>query len=257
MNIIEVQAKTLYTRTKIPGADWAVNPYTGCSFACPYCYAKFMCRFRPHGSWGTWVEAKTNAPQLANKQVDGTVLMSTICDPYQPVEAKLKITRRILESMPKDNSLEILTKSPLVTRDIDILKQFDDVKVGLTVNDLPRFLEPGTPSKLLRIQALKKLNDAGISTYAFISPVIPEVFDVINIVDETEDFVDFYMIELLNTKGAGKDFLDSVKSRYPDALGILKNKRSRDIFVESLRAQLGDRSYRLFSNSKNEIIYRA
>lgn len=227
-----IRVKSIYTRSGIPGVEWAVNPYVGCTFGCPYCYAKFMCRFHG-GTWGNFVKAKSNAPVLADKSVEGTVLLSSACDPYQPAEQEAQLTRQILQNMPKSNRVEILTKSPLVTRDIDVFRRFDDIRVGVTINGLPRELEPHSPPRLLRLQALHRLHEAGIPTYAFISPVIPTAYDVAEVVEET-DFVDFHFIELLNSRAAGPRFLEQVRSRYPDALDVLKDEEKRRRFMQSL-----------------------
>lgn len=105
VEVLKRKAKSLYTRSKIPGVNWTVNQYVGCAFSCRYCYAKFLCRWRDHGEWGSWVEVKTNAQELARKRVRGSVVMSTVSDPYQPIEAKLKLTRRVLRCMDKRKEL--------------------------------------------------------------------------------------------------------------------------------------------------------
>ncbi|MBP1911116.1 DNA repair photolyase [Thermococcus stetteri] len=113
----------------------------------------------------SWVEIKVNTPELARKRVEGSVVMSTVSDPYQPIEAELKLTRRVLQYMDKRNELSILTKSPLVTRDIDLFKLFDRIEVGLTINGFAgrekRLFEPLTPVQKARINALKELKEAG------------------------------------------------------------------------------------------------
>lgn len=149
VKVIKRSAKSLYTRSRIPGVSWSVNQYVGCAFACGYCYAKFIAKWKDYGKWGSWVEAKINAPELARKHVSGSVVMSTVSDPYQPIEAELKLTRRVLRYMDKRNELSILTKSPLVTRDIDIFREFRKIEVGLTINGFTgrekRLFEPLTP----------------------------------------------------------------------------------------------------------------
>ena len=135
--LIKVKAKEIFTKTKLPGSDWVINQYVGCEHACLYCYAKFISRWRPanYGKWGTWVEAKMNAPELVKgRYVKGWVYMSSISDPYQPVEKELKLTRRILENLDKRTKLSIQTKSDLVLRDLDLFKKFKTIEVGLTIN---------------------------------------------------------------------------------------------------------------------------
>ena len=240
VKLIEVRCKNAFVRSRLPGADWVVNQYVGCGFGCPYCYAKFMCRFRSHGVWGTWVEAKINAHELVMKKVPGEVLMSSVSDPYQPVETKMQLTRRVLENMDKSNRLTILTKSPLVLRDVDVLKEFNHVEVGLTINGFSgadRIFEPRTPSHRSRVAALKRLHEEGIKNYAFISPIIPGVVDVERLVSETQDFVDYYWMEMLNIRAAGAYFRRLVKDRHPEALELFVGDKLGS-FVKEVRKSI-------------------
>ncbi len=176
-------AKSVLTRSQIPGVDYCVNPYTGCMHACRYCYADFMKRFTGHKEkWGSFVDAKVNAPGVLAKELkkkrEGNVMISSVTDPYQPAEKRYRITRGCLEVLiPSRFSVQILTKSPLVLRDLDLLRKFDDIAVGITVttddDGVRKVFEPGAPPIEERIEALKKLRAAGVSTYAFVGPVLP------------------------------------------------------------------------------------
>jgi len=183
-------AKSALVKCHIPGIDYVINPYIGCRFACIYCYASFMGRFngKKVGDWGEYVFPKTNIKEvlkkdirtLKNKGRDLEILMSTVTDPYQGVEAKYKLTRACLETLREygfEGIMAILTKSDLVLRDVDILKQFKRSVVGVTVtstNDsISRYFEKYAPPAKIRIQTLKTLNAEGISTYAFIGPLLP------------------------------------------------------------------------------------
>ena len=138
VKVIKVKAKEIFTKTKLPGADYVINQYVGCEHQCLYCYAKFIGKWRPkdYGKWGKWVEAKMNAPELVNRKgIEGSVFMSSISDPYQPIEKKLKLTRQILENLDKNADLSILTKSDLVIRDIDLFREFKNISIGLTINN--------------------------------------------------------------------------------------------------------------------------
>ena len=116
--------------------------------------------------------------------------MSSICDAYQPVEKDLKLTRKILENLDKNVKLSILTKSDLVLRDIDIFKQFKDIEIGLTINSFigktKKLFEPSSIENNDRIKALEKLSEQGIKTYAFISPIIPGLINLQDIVNKTK-----------------------------------------------------------------------
>ncbi len=241
VRVIKRRARTLYTRSRIPGVDWSVNQYVGCSFACPYCYAKNVVR-ENEAEWGSWVIVKVNAPELARKRVSGRVVMSTVSDPYQPIEAELKLTRSVLRFMDKRNELSILTKSPLVTRDIDLFRLFDSIEVGLTVNSFEgrekALLEPLTPVMKARINALQELHDAGLRTYAFVSPIIPGVTDVSAIVEETKDFVDHYFFEVLNLRKAGGAFESTLRENFPESHRTLTRAEFFKAFVNNLVAEI-------------------
>jgi DNA repair photolyase len=112
--IIRIKAKRAFTPTKIPGADYVINQYVGCQNACRYCYAKFMGRFYPYGEWGRWVVVKENLPELVRRErIKGTVYMSSVSDPYQPIEKELLLTRRILQNMDKRTKFPLQPKGYL------------------------------------------------------------------------------------------------------------------------------------------------
>ena len=135
--IKEITAKSILSKSQV--SDYALNPYVGCSHACVYCYAKFMKRFTGHReAWGEFVDVKIYAPELLAREVTkkkaGRVWISGVCDPYQPLERKYKLTRRCLEVLVEHGwPITIQTKSLLVLRDIDILKKAADVEVGFTI----------------------------------------------------------------------------------------------------------------------------
>jgi len=187
-----IQAKSIFTKSGLPGADWVINPYNGCLFGCMYCYAAQIARWKhPSEKWGTYLDVKINAPELLKKELVnlekrlktkdfGSVLFSSVTDPYVGMEAKYQITRKCLEVLADfgyEGSIGIQTKSPLVTKDIDILKKLKKVAVGFTVTTLDdavsRFLEVKAPSVSSRIDALRELHINGVSTYAFVGPILP------------------------------------------------------------------------------------
>ena len=242
VRIVKRRARELYIKSRIPGVDYAVNQYAGCQFGCRYCYAKFLCRWKDYGPWGSWVEVKENAPELARKHVKGTVLMSTVSDPYQPLEAEMKHTRRVLRFMDKRNRLSILTKSPLVARDADILREFRDAEVGLTLNTFSgkekRLFEPLTPVQRARVNALKELHEAGLRTYAFISPIIPGITDVEAVVEETKGLAERYFFEVLNLMASGREFQRILRENYPESYEILTDEEKFGRFIEGLKEEI-------------------
>jgi DNA repair photolyase len=239
MKIIEREAKTIYTKTSLSGLEYTINQYVGCGHKCVYCYASYMSKWKEYGQWGTWIEVKTNAPELAREKVNGEVSMSSVSDPYQPLEKKIKLTRRVLENMNKNTELSILSKSDLVLRDIDIIKKFKNISVGLTVNCFPekvrKILEPHASSNERRIKALKKLNSEGIRTFCFISPVIPKLTEVRQVLTRTRGAVNYYIIEILNTRLGGKNLKKILQDKFPESYAYLKNRDKMEKFVELLK----------------------
>jgi len=237
--IIKVRARKAFTPTKIPGAAYVINQYIGCQHACLYCYAKFMCRWYKYGKWGSWVVVKENVAKIVkNQSVKEKVYMSSVSDPYQAVEKELKLTRRVLESMNKKTRLLILTKSNLILRDIDVFREFKDIEVGLTVNGfdgkLKKEIEPFSPSNERRIEALKALKENGIKTYAFISPIIPNLVDIGELIKETKDFVNFYWFEFLNLKASGKEFKKWLRENYAESYDLISDKTKAEKYVKEV-----------------------
>jgi DNA repair photolyase len=186
MIVREVQAKAILSNSKV--FDYALNPYTGCEHACSYCYARFMKRFTGHNEpWGEFVDAKMNAPDLLaveiGKKKRGTVWISGVCDPYQPLEVHYELTRRCLEILVRNQwTVRVQTRSPLVLRDVDILREAQDLEVGLTVttadDEIRRLFEPRAPAIAVRVSALDELHKAGITTFAMIAPMLPGAEDL-------------------------------------------------------------------------------
>lgn len=211
VKIREVKAKSIITRSNLPGTDYVINPYTGCVHSCIYCYARFMKKFTGHREpWGRFADVKINAanliPEKTSRYEGKSIYMSSVTDPYNPLERKYKLTRRILERLILlQPYLGIQTKSDLVLRDIDILTRFRNCEVGLTITTMDdgirREIEPHTSSVQKRITALKQLKDAGIKTYVFIGPILPSVTEWKEIIRSTKSFTDLYMFENLNIVG--------------------------------------------------------
>lgn len=230
--IQEKTVKSVLSKSGIPGIDYCINPYVGCSHGCRYCYATFMKRYTGHTEeWGSFVDVKINAPEILKKQMKraarGTIIISSVTDAYQPIEAKYKLTRQCLEALlPYQFPIDILTKSPLVLRDMDLIKQFKDREVGITIptdNEAIRnIFEPHAPSIDMRIQALKALHDNGIKTYAFIAPILP--MNPETLLERIRPYADSILIDRMNytsktlsiykrtnlVRWLDKDFVDTI-----------------------------------------------
>jgi DNA repair photolyase len=206
MEIRPCVCKSALSASTLPGLSYSLNPYRGCQHNCAYCYAPCVLRI-PREQWATLVEVRTNIPavlaQELRKKKPGVVGISTVTDPYQPLERTYGLTRSCLEQLVSTAfPAHIQTKSGLVTRDIDLLSQFKDAQVMMSIGTLDererRLLEPGASSIPERLAALKKLGDAGVNISVFFGPVyptltiedIPEILDIFQASGVSELWID-------------------------------------------------------------------
>jgi DNA repair photolyase len=209
--IKEIRASSIITKSNLPATDYVINPYVGCLHSCIYCYAVFMKRFTNHyEKWGTFIDVKINGPELVPKNTEKYknkfILLSSVTDAYLPLEKKYQLTRKILHNLiPLEPKLGIQTKSNLVLRDLDLLKQFKDCEVGFTITTLDdnirKKIEPLASSISQRISALEKLHSEKINTYVFIGPIMPFLTDWKKIILNTKHCVNTFMFENLNVNG--------------------------------------------------------
>lgn len=226
MKISNIKAKSILVKSNLPASDYVANPYGGCTHNCLYCYACFMKRFTGHNEeWGTFLDIKEYESLKLPKSLSGkTVLLSSVTDPYNPYELKYHKSREILEMLGHtDAHVEILSKSDLMVRDIDLLKKMPDLSVGISLNTLDdnfrKDMELGAPSVQRRLKALETLHNAGITTYLFISPIFPYITDIRAIVDAVAGNVDRVCFENLNLRGASKqEILRYIEEKYPQYL---------------------------------------
>lgn len=177
----EIQAKAILSKSRI--FDYTLNAYVGCGHNCLYCYARFMKRFTRHPEpWGQFVDVKINAAALLDREIrrkkKKTVWISGVCDAYQPLEKKYKLTGKCLKILVEHGwPVVIQTKSPLVLRDLDILKKGADSEVGFTIttadDKIRRIFEPGAPPIEKRIESLGLLHAKGIRTFVMVAPLLP------------------------------------------------------------------------------------
>src|SRR5512139_2882821 len=181
MIVREIIAKSILSKSAIQ--DYALNAYVGCTHDCSYCYARFMKRFTAHTEpWGSFVDVKVNAPELLALEVvrkkKGRVWVSGVCDAYQPLERRYQVTRRCLAILVDHGwPVTVQTKSPLVLRDLDILRHAPEAEVGFTITTaherIRRIFEPGAPPIARRIEALATLHAAGVATFVMVAPLLP------------------------------------------------------------------------------------
>lgn len=209
MDVTTITTKSALCKSRIPGVEYVLNPYLGCLHGCRYCYARFMSKWsRQHKGepWGSFVEVKVNIPQvlageLRSKRQAGTVLLSSVCDPYQPAEARHKLTRQCLLHLREFGwGIDILTRSPLVTRDADILRGVPNATVGISIatddDAIRKILEPQAPSIPSRLAALRELHRQAIRTWVFVAPMLP--MNPERLAEAIEPHVDFVLVDRLN-----------------------------------------------------------
>ena len=197
VNVEYNPARDILTRATgfMDAYDFTLNPYSGCSFGCTYCYAAFFSHStEKRDSWGLWVTVKENAVNLLLKRRhsldDKLIYMSSVTDPYQPIERKLKLTRQLLVIMAQRHrpKLVVQTRSPDVVRDSDLFARIvangGRVQVNVTVTtddeDIRRIFEPYCPGNRVRLRAARDLCTAGVDTCITMTPLLwvrnPEAF---------------------------------------------------------------------------------
>ncbi len=192
LGVSMVESRSILTAGNgfIAGYKFTLNPYGGCQFGCDYCYAR---SFAPSEAlrdrWGDWVRAKANARALIERAINSksersglrrgdTIYMSSVTDPYQPAERHHGITREVLEALlAVQPRLTIQTRSPIVTRDIDLLQRFDHLRVNVTISTddegVRRRYEAHCPSIARRWQTLEELKSAGVAIGVSLAPLLP------------------------------------------------------------------------------------
>ncbi len=240
------KAKRIITTNDSPdiGFDQSINPYRGCEHGCSYCYARPTHAFMglsPGLDFESRLYAKANAAELLERElanpryVPKIIALGTNTDPYQPIEKQYKITRQILEVLDRaNNPVGIVTKSALVTRDIDILAEMASrglAKVALSVTTLDRQMarkmEPRASTPQKRLEALCKLHEAGIPTVVMVAPIVPAIND-----SEIEKILE-------TAADIGVEEAGYVLLRLPLEV--------RDVFKEWLEAEFPNRAARVFS----------
>ncbi|EGL83388.1 Radical SAM domain protein [Caldalkalibacillus thermarum TA2.A1] len=188
----------------LTGYTHTLNPYAGCAFACTYCYVRRLPVALFHQKeWGTWVDVKENAPHLLEKELRRakqkgkvTIFMSSSTDPYQPLEVQTQLSRSLLEVMAKNKPdfLFVQTRSPLITRDIDLLLELKDrlcvsITIETDLEQVRKTLSPAAPPLAARMKTLARLKQAGLPAQAAISPLLPFSEQFPQLLKEVVDWV--------------------------------------------------------------------
>lgn len=238
--IRDVETKTIMTKSSLPVGGYSVNPYVGCTHGCKYCYASFMKRFTGHTEpWGTFLDVK-HWPEIRDPQKyrGQRVVIGSVTDGYLPQEEQFGNTRRLLEQLRGSGSeILICTKSDLVIRDIDLLKEMGKVTVSWSINTLDEAFRADMDKAVSierRLAAMKQVYDAGIRTVCFISPVFPGITDFEAIFQRAKDQCDLVWLENLNLRGGFKqEILDYIGEKYPHLVPLyhaIYSKKDRSYF---------------------------
>lgn len=198
----EIECKSALNRVQNMGFAWSLNPYRGCVHACAYCYARANHTYlglNAGSDFETKLFVKTNIVERLRRELARPgwtreqVGIGTATDPYQPIEGKYRLTAGIISALADfATPAHIVTKSPLVIRDIDELCRLDEragVRICMTITTLDdkiwRIMEPGTAPPRQRLRALKMLSDAGIPCGIFLAPILPRITDSEDAIRET------------------------------------------------------------------------
>lgn len=178
----------LVIKTGFRGYDMCLNTYVGCQFGCKFCYVRFFVKDKDK-EWGNFVRVRSHVKTKLKKQLEKVagdrLVIGTMCDPYQPIERKERITREalklILAAKNPPRKVGIFTRSPIVLEDLDLIKKLPKARVHMSISPFPadiiRLLEPVGISTDRRIDTIKKLKDAGIRVHVNVAPSLPKLSD--------------------------------------------------------------------------------
>ncbi|NQE54590.1 hypothetical protein C5S29_13455 [ANME-1 cluster archaeon GoMg3.2] len=244
---IEIEAKSVLQKQKYRD-NWfwnryGINPYRGCQFACNYCDAiteKYLVH-EDYKDFSRIIYVKRNAPELLEKEVKkrkpDVVAMSGVTDPYQPAEKKYGLTRKILEVLARHKfPVHIITKSNLVLRDIDLLREIAKqtwCSVSLTIitfnKDLLPYLEPFAPSPERRLKAVEKLNEGGVQAGVDFTPIVPYLLDneenIEDGIKRASEHAKYILIGAAMTLRSNQRirFFDLLKTNFPELVKKYEN----------------------------------
>lgn len=217
-----VEVRSILSKSNLPVCEYSVNPYTGCTHGCKYCYASFMKRFTGHTEdWGTFLDVKI-WPEIKNpgKYAGKELFIGSVTDPYLPQEETFQRTRSLLMQLKGSGAkLSIATKSDLILRDLDLIKTFPDARVSWSINTLDETFRQDMDAAVSierRLSAMETFHRAGIRTTCFISPIFPGITDVEAIIQRAREHCNLIWLENLNLRGSYKPaIMNYIKEKYP------------------------------------------
>ncbi len=246
-----ISAKQVMNRVSVPQMPftWSLNPYRGCTHGCSFCYARETHSFMglaPDDKFQKHIFVKENAPAALERQLDGLarkhhfnlramaaaiglLCIGTATDPYQPIEAREKLTRKCLEVLARYSvPVTITTRSPLILRDLDLLSKMDIRSVNISVNTLNRKiwrdLEPATPAPAKRLETVRELVRNGLNAGILLAPIVPFLTDSDDELEAVLEAAQVHQAAFVSpsvlrlTPDVKSWFLQSIAQRYPELL---------------------------------------
>ncbi len=248
ITVATAPVKTYLSKSKIPGFDYVINPYIGCPHKCVYCYAEYMRKFTCHAeAWGDFLDVKTCEVPLRPAQLFRTrVMLSSVTDPYNPYEKQYELTRKLLKQLLFCQArVHILTKSPLVLRDMDLLRQFPDCEVAFSFSSADdafrQLAEPCAPAVQEKVHALQTLHQAGLKTAVMLAPLFPGISDWKAIMELTRSYTDRYSFDSLNMRPAyQRKIMNFIAQHYASLLPLYQEifLEGKTEFWDRLRAEI-------------------
>lgn len=249
INIKTFNNRSILNPCTLPGRNYQVDPYIGCGHYCYYCYALNQAET----DWRKEILIHEDIKSQLESELNGiepqTIYMGWQTDPYQPCESEYQQTRQVLELLQKRGfSVSILTKSNLVLRDLDILREMNEPTVSFSIaftnNDDRRNFEANTMDTEERIMALQKLKSAGIKSSVLLCPVIPYITDVMPLIDSVAELADkiwIYGLSILNRSDRDWQNLEVILGRHYNSLKsqieeVVFNKEH--LYWKNLRTEL-------------------
>ncbi len=254
MRVLEMKAKSALNRSGMVELDYAFNAYLGCAHGCRYCYAADITPGQSAETWGDTVRVRTNIIGVLQKEIKskrrGLVGISTITDPYQPIEARYRLSRQAIGLLLANGfRVSIQTKSPLVLRDLDILRGKKGLDAGVSLatpdKEISRLIDRKSPLPDARIRTLRGLSRNGIKTWMFLGPIIPGINDsdesIEALISIASDLKIRVIYDLLNPYSGARSMLgETLGSEWSSSMKTLDRRKwweNRESTIKRLAGQ--------------------
>ena len=239
----EISCKTALSPSSLPGLEYSLNPYQGCMHQCRYCYVPRVLHL-PYDQWTSIVYVKRNIPLILSKELKrkkpGVVGISTVTDPYQPLEKQHCLTRYCLEQLLRyDFPISIQTKSDLIIRDLDLISKYTSAEVMVSIGTLNeserQYMEPYSSSIERRLKVLETCVRTSVDTSVFFGPIYPTISEK-NLSGILDTFIDIGIQKIMIDHFRGTPNIHSEKDMLKGLFSCLSKGHIYDnIEYEQLR----------------------